>query len=77
MFLGSNVFTIRTQMTESHDIQRQLMRMHGFAIQASLLSEYPCDDEISRIVSGTLMSDAANCADRYSRSSCSGRSISK
>ncbi|TIB14769.1 hypothetical protein E3P92_01840 [Wallemia ichthyophaga] len=40
----------RMRMTESHDIQRQLMRMHGFAIQASLLSEYPHDEDLSRLV---------------------------
>ncbi|TIA92377.1 hypothetical protein E3P99_00692 [Wallemia hederae] len=44
----------RMRMTESHDIQRQLMRMHGFAIQASLLSEYPDDEEIDQIWSQHL-----------------------
>ena len=38
-------------MTEEIDIQRQMMRMHGFAIHSSLLSEYPDDEEINTIVS--------------------------
>ncbi|TIB74482.1 SET domain-containing protein [Wallemia mellicola] len=40
----------RMRMTEEIDIQRQMMRMHGFAIHSSLLSEYPDDEEINTIV---------------------------